>query len=301
MRILFSIILISLWVLPSMPAAHGQPNVQELGVTSISLDIAAPNLANHDSTEVVVYLPSIYYSNSERIFPVVFFLHGQGSDAGSFGRLNGAQAIASLLDNEEFVVVSVTGESSGYMNWADGQSLWEDHLLHTVSDEISSSFRVSSERELRGLYGVSMGGLAALRIAMTHNDKFGCVASHFAAISPVDFDQQPEWQRTGFLAMEDFNDRYGNPFDSSLWREVNPLHIASVSDLEELRSVKFYFDVGIDDALGFDDDNAALSQVLSEKGIPHTFSLRSGGHDSEFIRANMGKAMQFLAECLLPK
>ena len=133
---------------------------------------------------------------------------------------------------------------------------------------------------------------------MSHSDMFACAAAHSAAISPIDFEEQPEWQKSGFLEMDDFADRYGDPFDADLWKAVNPLYLALNSNPQDLRSVRYYFDVGVDDELGFADDNAALSQSFSNQGIPHIFALRSGRHGREFVESNIDHAMQFLSRCM---
>lgn len=298
MRVLNVAVVLSLSVLLVSSFTQAQRIADEPMSSAITLEIPAQTLAEHESTEIIVHLPMGYTSDAERTYPVVFFLHGWGSDAGSFERLGGVRALADLPDDNAMVVVSVSGETSSYMNWADGQSLWEDHLLGAVSDTVTSEFRVATRPQHRALYGVSMGGAAALRIAMSHPDKFACAAAHSAAISPIDFDEQPEWQKTGFLEMEDFADRYGDPFNPDLWKAQNPLHLALNSDPQDLRLVRYYFDVGVDDQLGFADDNAALSQSLSKQGVPHIFAIRNGRHGSAFVEANINQAMQFLSRCM---
>lgn len=278
--------------------AHAQSIAGEPLPVSVTLDVPAPSLSGRDSTQVVVHLPISYRLDPDRLYPVVFYLHGWGSDAGEFERLGGVRALRALPDDRAMIVVAVSGETSGYRNWADGESSWEDHLTGSVNDVITSRFRVSMTRKARALYGVSMGGAAALRIAISGADMFACAASHSAAISPIEFDDQPEWQKSGYLEMEDFPDRYGNPFDDKSWKAANPLYLALTADAEALRSVEFYFDVGMEDHLGFADDNAALSQALAKRSIPHTFVLRTGGHGGSFVEANIDHAIRFLSQCV---
>ena len=192
-----------------------------------SLTVSAPALAHKTSTEIIVYVPKSYDNEPNRQYPVVFFLHGWGSDAAAFERLGGIQAMNNISGDKQFIIVSVSGDTSDFRNWSDGLSNWEDHILGSISDMVESKFRVQERSAGRGVYGVSMGGAAALRIAMTHSDQFICAAAHSAAISPMDFNALPDWQRTGYLAMEDFGQRYGDPFRLDDWKAANLLSFSS--------------------------------------------------------------------------
>lgn len=263
-----------------------------------AFDIPAPHIASRASTDIIVHLPPAYDGDARRRFPVALFLHGWGSDSGAFGRVEGDAALARLPETDQFIVVSVSGETSGYRNWADGENLWEDHLFESVVPFVESQYAGRAETARIGFYGVSMGGAAALRLAMTRPERGACAAAHSAALSPVDFDDLPDWRREGFLQMADFGARYGEPFEPALWRAESPLHLARMLGTDQLKRSQYYFDVGIDDHLGFADDNAALSQALAARDIPHLFGLREGGHGGDFVVANMDAALRFLAGCL---
>ena len=73
-------------------------------------------------------------------------------------------------------------------------------------------------------------------------------------------------------------------------------HLAQNGDEKRLRKPTYYFDVGVDDQLGFADDNAALSSVLAAREIPHTFSLRPGKHGASFIEANIEYGLGFMSQ-----
>jgi hypothetical protein len=69
-------------------------------------------------------------------------------------------------------------------------------------------------------------------------------------------------------------------------------------DPEALSRLELYFDVGDEDHLGFQMTSTELSATLAGRGIPHTFSLRPGGHGDSFTSANLPRSLSFLVRCL---
>lgn len=268
----------------------------ERSVKIVELSVPATYIESRQVTSIQVYIPKPGQVSLNRSLPVVFFLHGWGSDAGSFNRLGGTEALASLSENQRFIVVSVEGGTSNYANWADGQSLWERHLLDTILPFVAEKF--DTDQNKIAMMGQSMGGAAALRIGMSQPGLVSCVAAHSAAVSPVSFNDLPDWQRAGYLEMGDFSARYGKPFRSDIWASQSPLFLAEETDVEKLKLTSYYFDVGRDDQLGFADDNVALSSILSFRNVPHEFVLREGLHNGDFVRENLRYSIEFLAECL---
>jgi enterochelin esterase-like enzyme len=59
---------------------------------------------------------------------------------------------------------------------------YTEFLLLEVLPRIEDQFSVSKNREFRGLWGASLGGLASLWTAMQHSDVFGRVVAQSAAI-----------------------------------------------------------------------------------------------------------------------
>ena len=269
---------------------------QKTNEAAVTENIAAPFLESHGSTKVRVHLPSGYDASRPETYPIVFFLHGWGENEGAFDELGGPTHLANLPNSLQPIIVAVDGATSGYMDWADEKHRWESHLLKSIIPTIVRKYRGDVSRI--ALYGVSMGGEAALRLAMSHPSQFSCVAAHYAALSNPEFDTLPEWQRNGYLQMADFAARFGQPFNSVHWKKNNALHLAQTVNAEDLRTISFFFDVGRDDRLGFDEGAASLSATFSRRDIPHTFALRNGDHAGDFMARYGGEAVRFLASCL---
>ena len=258
-------------------------------------DVPSPSL-EADTNQIRVYLPK-GQAGEKSALPVVFFLHGWGSDAAAFERLSGVETLRRL-NISDLGIISINGGTSGYANWADGVNKWEAHVIEDVSDYLSRNFYQFENLNTIAVYGVSMGGEAALRLGMKYRGKVSCAAAHSAAISTPDFEALPEWQKQGFRDMDDFNQRYGDPFDPGFWQQANARFFAQELPQAELRKTEYYFDVGRDDQLGFDSSNSDLSHILSERDIPHTFSLKDGRHGADFVTANMSDALTFLTACI---
>jgi S-formylglutathione hydrolase len=123
-----------------------------------------------------VYMPKESAGGTR--FPIVYLLHGcDGSfrDWSSYSDV-GAYAARGLI------LIMVEGDCSYYMNAAlDAKDRYEDYFVHDVRADAESRFPVLPGRENRAVVGVSMGGFAAVKLALTRPDLFAFAG----AISPA--------------------------------------------------------------------------------------------------------------------
>jgi S-formylglutathione hydrolase FrmB len=110
--------------------------------------------------------------------PVVYLLHGCGSSFRDWSNYSNVGAYAA----KGLILVMVDGACSYYMNAAlNAKDRYEDYLVHDVPADTESRFPVLPGRENRAVVGVSMGGFAAVKLALTRPDLFAFVG----AISPA--------------------------------------------------------------------------------------------------------------------
>jgi S-formylglutathione hydrolase FrmB len=130
---------------------------------------------------VSVYLPPDY-ENSDKHYPVVYFLHGfDFSDSvifkyGHFDRLLD-EAIASGRTQPAIWVLPNENNSfkgSFYTN-SSLTGNWADFTARELVSYIDKKYRTIPSRNSRGLAGHSMGGYGALKLAMLYPDVFGSV------------------------------------------------------------------------------------------------------------------------------
>lgn len=134
-----------------------------------------------------IYLPPHYVSESDRRFPVVFFLHGAGgtesSDAGLAHHVH-AEIVAGRIPPVIYVFPN-GGERSGYRDSTNSYVRAETLLIRELLPRVDRDYRTLTNADGRGICGFSMGGGGAMRLSLKYPDLFGSAASLAAALDPV--------------------------------------------------------------------------------------------------------------------
>jgi len=144
------------------------------GVFSIPAEFEG-HPTTHTEMHYLLYLPERYYQESERRWPLIYFLRGSGDDdydsgfVMSFG-LPEVLALGEQLEDFPFVVVAPQVDP-GQTWWSGDIQLVLDGLL----DEISATYRVDATRVY--LTGVDMGGYGSWHLATVYPEKFAALVS----------------------------------------------------------------------------------------------------------------------------
>ena len=246
---------------------------------------------------VAVQLPPSYTTAPERRFPVVYVLHGLfESQAFWEGRGLAAQAETLWAAGQvpELVVVAINGGNSFFVNGPAGR--FEDLVTTDAPAWVEASYRVIPGRRGRGLWGVSMGGYAALRIAFRHPEVFRAVATHSAMLLEAP-PSASDGARGGQMAA--FHQVFGDPIDAALWRASDPLALADTADPKTAPGL--YFDCGEQDRYGLFRGNGDLHLRLEARKVPHTFGLFPGSHGYDYVHTVLEKSLSFLGGALGPR
>jgi len=230
-----------------------------------------------------LFLPKGYddAANKDTKWPLVIWLHGLWEDHMRFPTRGGAVELDKAVSDGKLppcvFVTANGGRTAMYVNRKEER--WEDLITEDLLTHLTKNYRVSEGREQRALMGVSLGGMAALRIAMTKPDLFGAVGAHSSAVFAEDPEQLPERVKSmaGRLGLEEV---FGNPIQKEPWQKANPLCIAATLDPKSLHRLRIYFDAGTADQHGFAAGNKLLDEALTKKGIEHTWRLIEGGGHS---------------------
>lgn len=241
-----------------------------------------------------VYLPADYES-SNRSYPVLYLLHGYSDDETGWIQFGEANLIADRgVANGDFppcIIVMPNGKVSWYVNSADGKDRWEDMFIEEFIPFIESNYRIRPKQEFRAIAGLSMGGYGSLNLAMHHPELFSsCVAMSAAVFTDeqVIGDQEYDYY---------FGSIYGPKPQAGVsehWKANNPLHLLDRVDAKALKQVRWYIDCGDDDFLS--EGNAALHLKMREKGIPHEYRVRDGGHQWSYWRTGLFDGLKFISE-----
>lgn len=139
---------------------------------------------------VTVYLPPSYYTDNNRRYPVVYYLHGNRSSTGPQNIISlFGQATLPLMDSlieekiiREMIVVQPDGRHRyGGCQYANSSvsGNWADFITKDLVEYIDKNYRTLSRPDSRGLVGSSMGGRGALDIALKFPGVYGVVYAMF--------------------------------------------------------------------------------------------------------------------------
>ena len=145
-----------------------------------SLALAKNIVDETTEKEFYVLLPPSYYDGN-KMYPVVYYLHGQAESATSF-MTNYDDAFLTEFENgaKEFILVGVNGTSNKggafYVN-SPVSGYYEDYVVEELVSYIDANYRTIANRDSRGICGFSMGGFGAFNLAFRHPDVYCCVLS----------------------------------------------------------------------------------------------------------------------------
>lgn len=194
-------------------AQQGTGVVVDEKVPSAALE--GNGLGDPVTRNVSVYLPPSY-RHGERRYPVLYLLHGYGGTNRTFQSKDWVNAPA-LADKAfakhaagEFIMVMPDSSNlyaGGFYTDSVVAGDWETFIVRELVDYIDGKYRTVRDPAARGIAGHSMGGYAALKLAMKHPDVFGSLYG----LSPCCLGwgkdlslENPAWEETlGFRSVED--------------------------------------------------------------------------------------------------
>lgn len=252
--------------------------------------------------EYAVLLPEGYETAKEP-FPLLLFLHGGGGDRTFLARMR--PVIDEMWKSGALppaVVVTPSAARSFYMDYRDGSQKWETFIVTEFLDHLRNSFKVSRERKGTLLFGISMGGMGALRLGFKHPEKFAAIAAMEPGIDPVlkwkDLSPRYKFYRPQEL-METI---FGKPFDEAYWEANNAAAIA-LNRADQLRAsgLGIYIEAGDEDFFYLHEATEYLHRILWDRKVPHEYHLvRGADHVGRTIRPRAAEALGFLARVLDP-
>lgn len=277
----FQILLFSVFSLSAQPGKVLESLVFESSVLSYPVNYS-------------IYLPPDY-ETSMRSYPVLYLLHGYSDDETGWIQFGEADMIANRgIANGDFppcIIVMPDGKVTWYVNSADGKDPWEDMFIQEFIPFVEKEYRIRPKKEFRAIAGLSMGGNGALLLAMHHTDLFStCVAMSAGTFTDEEI-----------IANDRYNDYFTNIYGekpendvSEHWKANSPLHLLETTDIEKLKSVRWFIDCGDDDFLY--KGNSALHVKMRNLEIPHEYRVRNGGHEWSYWRSGLYDGLVYISE-----
>lgn len=150
--------------------------------TVVTDSIYSKNLENefgeNPTRAVAVYLPP-GYNESNKKYPVIYFLHGFTGNERMMNYTSGLLDYAIATNRIRPFIMVIPNEQTTY----DGSFYsnsgvfgnWEDFTAYDLVEYMDKTYRTIPNKESRGITGHSMGGYGAIKIAMKHPDIFSSV------------------------------------------------------------------------------------------------------------------------------
>ncbi len=242
-----------------------------------------------------IYLP-FDYETSDRYYPVVYLLHGYtDNDMGwlQFGEANmiADEAIANRQIPPMILVMPDAG-ITWYINNYDDSVKYENFFINEFIPYIEKEYRIRTEKRYRAVAGLSMGGFGALIYALKHPDMFSsCIAFSAAVFTDDEIINMNDNEWQSMLGVP-FNGKLeGKERVTEHFKQNNPLYIIKNSNIDKIKSVRYYIDCGDDDFLY--KGNSALHVLLRDLKVPHEYRVRDGSHQWTYWRSGLPDGLKF--------
>jgi len=226
-----------------------------------------------------IFLPPGYDASARR-YPVVYMLHGLDADSEqwpAFGLTGTADELIADGDIQPLLIVLPFGWNSYFLNDPRDGLRWADHITTEVVGDVDRRYRTVARARSRAIGGLSMGGDAALRFALTFPELFGVSGAHSPS-TRFSYDEAPE----GLFA------------DEEAFNRANPLWL--ITHTRVARKLKVWLDVGEDDPWLL--NVRAIHELLEEQGVEHELHIYEGEHGDEYWSDHVADYLRFYSAAL---
>lgn len=234
-----------------------------------------------------IYTPPQYDRETDRRFPVLYWLHGTGSGVDGIARVT-AHFDAAIAAGQiaPMIVVFPNGLAAGmWTDSADGRRPVETILVSEIVPQVDRSYRTIASAEGRIIEGFSMGGLGAARIGFQHPGLFGTIS--MIAAGPLDPDfNGPRARGNPALRRRVLDEVHSGSL--ARFRAESPWELSSLRARQDIAPGPMRLVIGTADYTA--DDNQRFARHLAQQGIAYDFVEVPGvGHDVLALFAAMGE------------
>jgi enterochelin esterase-like enzyme len=219
-------------------------------------------VATKPPQDFLIYVPRCYEQETGSRYPVLYLLHGQGSQDDQWVKLGVVAAIDSLILSGEAPPIIIVFPDDRYWNLPPGVG-FGDRLVHEIIPFVDQNYRTLADREHRLLGGLSRGAGWVVHLTLTRYDLFGTVGFH----SPVIFNDD-----AAVLS------RLVDAVPSHAWPRM-------------------WIDAGDRDGdLG---TTRSFEALLTDRGVPHEWHVYSGDHTDAYWQAHVNQYLRWYVEGLM--
>lgn len=243
-----------------------------------------------------VILPRGYEDQPDKIYPILYLLHGLFGSCDNFLDLT---QIAEYISGKDLIVVLPEGENGWYSDSrTNAKNKFESYFWNELFPTIDEKYRVSRSKERRAIAGISMGGYGAFKMSFREPSAFAFAASMsgaFDAATRTIADSAADWDILGASLINVFGDKLLDAAseENDLFKTIEEISDQRIENLPEL-----YFDCGDKDS--FLKVNRRMANLLKSKKINFEYcEIKDGAHDWDYWNSRLpvilSKAMSRLA------
>ena len=243
-----------------------------------------------------VYLPS-HFEDGDRRYPIVYLLHGCTDDYTAWRDRGQMQMVADeLIESGEaapMVIVmpnaggpDIMNVWNGYLNlpgWA-----YEDFFFTELLPTFEQRYRAIGDKAHRAIMGLSMGGGGSTMYAQRHPELFSACYAMSAWLSFDGDSDYPKGSRPCLL-QEAVREHSALRFVEN----ADPSTSSGQAILQQLRTVRWFFDCGDDDFLF--DQSVRIHQLMRDRNVKDELRIRNGVHNWEYWHQAIRTALPFVS------
>ncbi|MEO6509979.1 MAG: alpha/beta hydrolase family protein, partial [Nocardioides sp.] len=192
---------------------------------------------------------------------VLYLLHGLSDDHSAWLRYSSVERYAAAAG---LAVVMPAVNRSFYANERTGGRYW-DFISEELPAIVGNFFRVSQDPAQTYVAGLSMGGYGAMKLALSHPERYAAAATLSGALDLDELASRPE-------RVELFEGIFGDtvPEDANVFTLLEKADAATLP--------RIHVSTGTEDAAGLVEGNRRFVAALEEKGADVTTDFRPGEH-----------------------
>jgi putative tributyrin esterase len=194
-------------------------------------------------------------------FPVLYLLHGLSDDHTAWTRYTSVERYAAAAG---VAVVMPAVNRSFYANEVGGGRYW-DYVADELPEIVGNFFRISRDPAQTYVAGLSMGGYGAMKLALTHPDRFAAAATLSGALDLQELSSRPERR-----------DLFERIYGRTIPEDADVFKLLDAADVDTLPRV--HVSTGTEDAPGLVEGNRRFVAALEAKGADVTSDFRPGEH-----------------------
>lgn len=217
-----------------------------------------------------ILLPKGYFE-SDRYYPVLYLLHGWHGDYQNWSALTN---LTEYAENLPIIIVMPDAGDSWYVDSATvPQDKFEQYIIKDVVDEVEHHWRALQSPHRRAIAGLSMGGYAAVNLALKHPGMFkmaGSISGAFNAPLP-ELEQRTDLKPS---LVQTFGGATSKTrVENDVYREA--------ANADPQHTPYLYIDVGSEDVT-FAEPNRRLVAILAQRKIVFEYHEFPGIHSWQY-------------------